>query len=134
MAAGQRPIAEAALKEPAGSPAWKTIPSWFVYGSADKNIPAAALGSMAERAGSKATVVVKGASHIVMVSHPEPAPTTRSLLRLSTIAEASRHQPVQPFGECTCVCRALAVQDAGGIQEQVGYVVTQGIIFDGREG
>lgn len=71
MAAGQRPIAEAALKEPAGSPAWKTIPSWFVYGSSDKNIPAAALGWMAERAGSKETVVVKGASHVVMVSHPE---------------------------------------------------------------
>lgn len=70
MAAGQRPVAEAALKEPAGAPAWKTIPSWFVYGSADKNIPAAALEWMARRAGSKETVVVKGASHVVMVSHP----------------------------------------------------------------
>jgi pimeloyl-ACP methyl ester carboxylesterase len=26
---------------------------------------------MAERAGSKETVVVKGASHVVMVSHPD---------------------------------------------------------------
>ena len=71
MATGQRPIAEAALKEPAGAPAWKSKPSWFVYGDADRNIPAEALAWMAERAGSKETVVVKGASHVVMVSHPE---------------------------------------------------------------
>lgn len=71
MAATQRPIAEAALGEPAGKPAWKTIPSWFVYGDADKNIPPAALEWMAKRAGSKETVVVKGGSHVVMVSHPE---------------------------------------------------------------
>ena len=71
MAAGQRPVAEAALKEPAGDPAWKKIPSWFVYGDADKNIPPAALSWMAERAKSKETVVVKGGSHVVMVSHPD---------------------------------------------------------------
>ncbi|HEV7344937.1 MAG TPA: alpha/beta hydrolase [Devosia sp.] len=70
MAAGQRPITEAALTEAAGEPAWKTLPSWFIYGSGDKNIPAAGLGFMAERAGSKRTVVVEGASHVVMVSQP----------------------------------------------------------------
>jgi pimeloyl-ACP methyl ester carboxylesterase len=71
MAASQRPVTEAALNEPAGSMAWKRIPSWFVYGDQDKNIPAAALGFMAERANSKKTVVVPGASHVVMVSHPQ---------------------------------------------------------------
>ncbi|HEY8356606.1 MAG TPA: alpha/beta hydrolase [Ramlibacter sp.] len=70
MAAGQRPITEAALTEAAGEPAWKTLPSWFVYGSGDKNIPAEGLRFMAERAGSKRTVVVEGASHVVMVSQP----------------------------------------------------------------
>ncbi|MBB4226325.1 alpha/beta fold hydrolase [Rhizobium mongolense] len=71
MAAGQRPIAEAALTEKSGEPAWKTLPSWFIYGDGDKNIPAKALGFMAERAGSKHTVVVKGASHVVMTSKPQ---------------------------------------------------------------
>jgi pimeloyl-ACP methyl ester carboxylesterase len=70
MAATQRPITEAALSEPAGQPAWKTIPTWFIYGDKDKNIPPQALGFMAERAHSKQTVVVNGASHVVMVSHP----------------------------------------------------------------
>jgi pimeloyl-ACP methyl ester carboxylesterase len=71
MGASQRPIAEAALTEAAGQPAWKALPSWFIYGTDDKNIPAAALGFMAERAGSKNTVVVDGASHVVMISHPQ---------------------------------------------------------------
>lgn len=70
MAAGQRPITEAALTEKSGEPAWKHLPSWFVYGSGDKNIPAKALQFMADRAGSKHTLVVDGASHVVMVSQP----------------------------------------------------------------
>ncbi len=71
MAAGQRPITEAALTEKSGEPAWKSLPSYFVYGDGDKNIPARALGFMAERAGSKRTIVIKGASHVVMISQPE---------------------------------------------------------------
>lgn len=71
MAVGQRPITEAALTEKSGEPAWKSLPSYFVYGDGDKNIPAKAIGFMAERAGSKRTVVVEGASHVVMVSNPQ---------------------------------------------------------------
>lgn len=71
MAAGQRPITEAALNEPASTAAWKTIPSWFIYGDADRNIPAQALAFMAERAKSKQTEVVRGGSHVVMTSNPK---------------------------------------------------------------
>ncbi|OON63029.1 alpha/beta hydrolase [Massilia sp. KIM] len=70
MAIGQRPIAEAALKEATAAAAWKQLPSYFIYGSADKNIPPASLSFMAERAQSRRTVVIKGASHVVMSSHP----------------------------------------------------------------
>lgn len=70
MAVAQRPIAEAALTEAAGTPAWKHLPSYFIYGTGDKNIPAAALGFMAERAKSRKTVEIAGASHVVMSSHP----------------------------------------------------------------
>ncbi len=48
------------------------MPSYFIYGDGDKNIPAEALGFMAERAGSKRTIVIEGASHVVMVSQPQP--------------------------------------------------------------
>lgn len=71
MAAGQRPITEAALTEKSGEPAWKALPSYFVYGDGDKNIPAKALDFMAKRAGSKRTIVVEGGSHVVMVSKPK---------------------------------------------------------------
>ncbi len=40
------------------SPAWKTVPSWFVYGKADKNIPAEASAFMAKRAKAKKTVIM----------------------------------------------------------------------------
>ncbi|WP_208511078.1 alpha/beta fold hydrolase [Variovorax paradoxus] len=72
MAVAQRPVTEAALGEPAPAAAWKHLPSWFVYGDADRNIPPAALSFMAERAKAVRTVVVKGASHVVMVSRPGP--------------------------------------------------------------
>ncbi len=72
MAATQRPIQETALNEAQTEAAWKKIPSWFIYGDADKNIPPKALAFMAARAHSQDTVVVKGASHVVMVSNPEP--------------------------------------------------------------
>lgn len=71
MAVAQRPATEAALNEPASAAAWKTIPSWFIHGDKDLNIPLAALDFMAERAKSKKTVVVPGASHVVMISHPK---------------------------------------------------------------
>jgi pimeloyl-ACP methyl ester carboxylesterase len=70
MAATQRPIIEAALGEPVSSAAWKTRPSWFIYGALDKNIPRSAHAFMARRAKARETVEVEGASHILMMSHP----------------------------------------------------------------
>jgi pimeloyl-ACP methyl ester carboxylesterase len=75
MAATQRPIKSAALAEAAGEPAWKTTPSWAIYGSADLNIPPAAMAFMADRMHSRKTVVVAGASHVVMVSHAHEVAT-----------------------------------------------------------
>jgi pimeloyl-ACP methyl ester carboxylesterase len=71
MAATQRPVALSALNEASGAPSWKKLPSYSIYGSADRNIPAAVLKFMAERANSRKTVVVDGASHALMVSHPD---------------------------------------------------------------
>jgi pimeloyl-ACP methyl ester carboxylesterase len=70
MAATQRPILQSALAEPSGSPAWRQLPSWFIYGELDKNIPATMHAFMAKRAGAREAIEVKGASHVVMISHP----------------------------------------------------------------
>ena len=62
MAATQRPVTEAALNETSSNAAWKSVPTWFIYGDKDKNIPPQVQAFMAERANSKKTVIVKGAS------------------------------------------------------------------------
>lgn len=71
MAATQRPIAEAALTQASGAPAWKHLPTWSIHGTADRNIPPAAMRFMSERAGVRWMIEVEDASHVVMVSHPD---------------------------------------------------------------
>ncbi|MDM0066073.1 alpha/beta hydrolase [Variovorax sp. J31P207] len=71
LAATQRPVAEAAFADKAGAPAWKALPSRFIYGTADKAIAPPLLAFMAQRAGSTHTVAVPGASHAVLASHPD---------------------------------------------------------------
>ena len=46
MAATQRPVTLSALGEPSGAAAWKRLPSYVIYGSADRNIPAAVMAFM----------------------------------------------------------------------------------------
>ena len=68
LAATQRPIAASALTEVSGPPAWASIPSWDVIGTADHAIPPAAQEFMAARA--HATVTKINASHLSLISHP----------------------------------------------------------------
>lgn len=70
MAVTQRPITHSALAEPATAASWRTLPSYVIFGSADRNIPAAVMKFMADRAQARHTVAIEGASHALMVSHP----------------------------------------------------------------
>ncbi|QIG42051.1 alpha/beta hydrolase [Nocardioides anomalus] len=72
MARTQRPVTEAALTEglPTSRPAWRSLPSWFVLGTEDRNIPAAAIRAEAARAGARGTHELTGASHAISVSRP----------------------------------------------------------------
>lgn len=65
MAATQRPILDSAFAEESGEPAWKSVPSWFLFGAEDRNIPVAVHRFMAERAGSRRTIELAGGSHTV---------------------------------------------------------------------
>lgn len=72
MAVTQRPVTREALFEPSGDEAlWRSVPSWFVFGELDRNIPAGAHHIMAQRAGARRTVEIPGASHVVGISHPD---------------------------------------------------------------
>jgi pimeloyl-ACP methyl ester carboxylesterase len=71
MAATQRPVTKEALIEPSGErPLWKELPSWFVIGEQDRNIPAAVQRYMAQRAGAQRVVEIPSGSHAVAVSQP----------------------------------------------------------------
>ncbi|WP_051721177.1 MULTISPECIES: alpha/beta hydrolase [Actinomycetes] len=67
--AKQRPITYAALSEPAGEQAWKTLPSWYVAGSEDHSIALPTQLWMAKRAGSTLTTVDSG--HLSMTAEPK---------------------------------------------------------------
>jgi pimeloyl-ACP methyl ester carboxylesterase len=66
LAATQRPLASAAVTEVSGTPAWRTIPSWAVIGTADKVIPPALLTFMARRACARITGVSAG--HLSLIT------------------------------------------------------------------
>jgi pimeloyl-ACP methyl ester carboxylesterase len=88
MAATQRPATQEALTEPSGDrPLWKDVPSWFLIGEQDRNIPAELQRFMAERAGARRTLEIPGASHAISVSQPEA--TTELILEAAA-------QPVAP--------------------------------------
>lgn len=73
MGATQRPVTAAALSEglPTDAPAWKQLPSWFVFGDQDLNIPTSLHRFLAQRAGSQGTREIAGASHALSVSCPD---------------------------------------------------------------
>lgn len=85
MARTQRPITEQALSDGlAGDPAWRLLPSWFVFGDADQNIPVAAHRFMAERADPRGQREVVGGSHAMAVARPsEVAETIIEAVRVS---------------------------------------------------
>lgn len=89
MAVTQRPIAESALGEPSGDhPLWRTVPTYFIWGELDHNIPAAAQRIMADRAGATRSVEIAGASHVVGMSHADE--TTQMVLEAAAAANAGR--------------------------------------------
>ncbi|RDI64885.1 alpha/beta fold hydrolase [Nocardia pseudobrasiliensis] len=68
MAVTQRPVALSALQQPAAAAAWRTVPSYALLTSDDRNIPVEAQRFMAERANAETVEIA--ASHAVSVSRP----------------------------------------------------------------
>ena len=68
LAATQEPLSTIALGQKSGMPAWKTIPSWAVVGTADRVIPPAEQLAMARHAHARVTEV--HAPHLSMISDP----------------------------------------------------------------
>jgi pimeloyl-ACP methyl ester carboxylesterase len=81
MCAVQQPLHWSALGELMGTPAWKSLPTWFLIADGDQVIPPDAQRQFAPRMG--ATTVEVSANHVAMVSHPDEV-----LALIKTAAEA----------------------------------------------
>ena len=68
MAAVQKPLAIAAFTGTCGTPAWKSLPSWYLQCTKDQMIPPPAQALMAER--MRATVRSVASSHAPFMAHP----------------------------------------------------------------
>jgi len=69
LAATQRPLTASAIAEPSGAPAWTTIPSWSLIGTADNIVPPAEQRVMSQRAHAHITEV--RAPHLSMIARPD---------------------------------------------------------------
>ncbi len=69
MYAVQQPLPLSAFGERMGTPAWKTLPSWYLVATEDQVIPPDAERSFAQRMHAF-TEEVKS-SHVIMVSYPD---------------------------------------------------------------
>lgn len=70
MADAQVPIAVAALNAKVEVAAWHDKPSYGIYGTDDQALNPKLAQWMYQRSGAK-TTAIKGASHLVFISHPE---------------------------------------------------------------
>ena len=70
LATTQRPVAASSFSEKSQFAAWHTVPSFAIYGTEDRALGTANARFMAQRAHAQITEV-NGASHLVMLSHPE---------------------------------------------------------------
>jgi pimeloyl-ACP methyl ester carboxylesterase len=70
MAISQRPVSATAFDDPATAAAWRTKPSWAVFGTGDHPVAPDLHRFSYDRAGSRVTEV-EGASHFLMMSQPD---------------------------------------------------------------
>lgn len=68
LAATQRPLVTTTFADPSGDPAWATIPSWAIIGTADHIVTPAEQLFMAQRAHAHITEI--DAPHLSMISDP----------------------------------------------------------------
>jgi len=69
LEAGQRPAAADQFSDPSGPPAWESIPSWSLIGTADRVITPARQRVMSKRAGARISTVDAG--HLSLVTRPD---------------------------------------------------------------
>jgi pimeloyl-ACP methyl ester carboxylesterase len=88
MAAAQKPISGASFGASVETPAWKTIPSWYVVAQEDRAINPDLERFYAKRMGAKTTEI--NASHVVFITHAKEVAQVIEQAASSTASTASR--------------------------------------------
>jgi pimeloyl-ACP methyl ester carboxylesterase len=84
MYAVQQPLSLSTFEDVMDTPAWKSLPSWYLVAQNDEVIPPDAERQFAERMGADTIEVASG--HCAMVSHPEE--TYERIVAAAKAAEA----------------------------------------------
>ena len=69
MYAVQQPLHTSTFEDVMGTPAWKSLPSWYLVAEKDEVIPPDGERQFAQRMGADTIEVASG--HCAMISHPE---------------------------------------------------------------
>ena len=93
MHAVQQPLPLTTFDDVMGTPAWKSLPSWYLVAENDEVIPPDAERQFAQRMGADTIEVASG--HCAMVSHP-----AETYERIATAANAAAEQPARSAGSC----------------------------------
>jgi pimeloyl-ACP methyl ester carboxylesterase len=88
LAATQRPVADRAFSDPAGTAAWWDLPCWAVVATSDRAAGRDVTWAMAERA--RATITEVDSSHVVMISQPQ-AVTDVILAAVAAVSKTLTH-------------------------------------------
>ncbi|WP_307806396.1 alpha/beta hydrolase [Streptomyces sp. FH025] len=91
LAAEQKPLSLDAVTEPSGTPAWQTIPSWYMVAKNDRAIAPDLERFMATRADAH-TIEVNG-PHLIMLTNPGAVTTL-----VEQAARATAHPPIPTSG------------------------------------
>jgi pimeloyl-ACP methyl ester carboxylesterase len=86
MHAVQQPLHTSALGDVMGTPAWRSLPSWYLVAEGDQAIPPDAERQFAARMG--ADTIEVASNHVAMVSHPGEA-VERIVTAASALAVAA---------------------------------------------
>ena len=69
MHTAQQPVAMSVFADVMGTPAWRSLPSWYLVATEDEAIAPDAERMFAQRMGAETVEVAS--SHVAMVSHPD---------------------------------------------------------------
>jgi pimeloyl-ACP methyl ester carboxylesterase len=87
MHAAQQPVAMSVFGDVVGTPAWRSLPSWYLVAADDQAIAPEAERMFAQRMGAETVEIAS--SHVAMVSHPDAVVGLIEAAARATVGESA---------------------------------------------